>query len=306
MTKRSQDNQEIHALIAGLIALCVLLTLFFSAADTPLELGSRREKGAAAVRFLPVYSYLGTSQTNESFLMDTTHGGEGYFAVTAKSEKAIKVKLVSPDGTESIYNVPNNGLVAYYPLSAGNGSYSIQILRKIEDETRENLYELVLSGSCEAKLFDEFQPFLRPSTYVWFTGYSSCVNSAAQLCSGESSDDRKIELIKSFICETMRYDESLAEREDQSFIRDPDAIIARGSGTCLDYAVLSAAMLRSQGIPTKVVYGHVNGMTDELHAWNMVYSSSRGWFRIDLSFADDGVLESYISDDANYEDKGWY
>ena len=306
MTKRSQDNQDIYALICGMIVLCVLLTLLLRAADTTVELSSRSEKGAAAVRFLPVYSYLGTSETDESFLMDTTHGGEGYFAVTAKSERQIKVKLVSPNGTESVYNVPNNGLVAYYPLSAGNGTYSIQILRKIEDDTHENLYERVLSGSCEALLFDEFQPFLRPSTYVWFTGYSSCVNSAARLCSGESSDDSKIELIKSFICETMNYDESLAAREDQGFIRDPDAILARGSGTCLDYAVLAAAMLRSQGIPAKVVYGHVNGMTDELHAWNMVYSSSRGWFRIDLAFADDGALEGYISDDANYEDTGWY
>ncbi len=305
MMKR-KDN--ISALIGGLVTLCVLFSLYFNTAgtDSTLSVGSKREKGAAAVRYLPVYSYLGTAERDESYLMDTAHGGEGYIAVTAKSAEQVRLRLVCPDGTEIVYNVPNTGLVAYYPLSCGNGTYSIQLLRKLESETSENLYERVLEGSCEAALFDEFQPFLRPSTYVWFTGYSSCVNAAAQLCSGVSNDDKKIELIKSYICETMTYDESLSEREDQGFIRDPDEILARGSGTCLDYAVLTAAMLRSQGIPTKVVYGLVGQVTDGTHAWNMVYSSARGWFRIDLSFADDGILESYIADDFNYTDEGWY
>ena len=302
--KKPQDNKS--AVLSALVALCVLCSLYFGAGGTGGTLGSGREKGAAAVRYLPVYSYLGTSERDESYLMDTTHGGEGYVAVTAKSAEQVRAKLVCPDGTEIVYNVPNTGLVAYYPLSGGNGTYSIQLLRRIESDTSDNLYERVLEGTCEALLFDEFQPFLRPSTYVWFTGYSNCVNAAAKLCSGVSSDDKKIELIKNYVCETMVYDESLAEREDQGFIRDPDEILARGSGTCLDYAVLAAAMLRSQGIPTKVVYGDVGQASEGTHAWNMVYSSARGWFRIDLSFADDGILESYIADDGNYSDKGWY
>jgi transglutaminase-like putative cysteine protease len=42
------------------------------------------------------------------------------------------------------------------------------------------------------------------------------------------------------------------------------------------------------------------------HAWNMVYSSSRGWFRLDLSSADNGIMDAYAADDANYTDLGWY
>jgi transglutaminase-like putative cysteine protease len=301
-------RQNVNAVISGLVALCVLCTLFFdaTASDSALRVGKQREKGAAAMRYLPVYSYLGTAETNESYLMDTTHGGEGYIAVTAKSEEPVRVKLIAPSGTERIYNVPNTGLVAYYPLSDGNGRYGIQLLRRVENGASDNLYERVLEGACEASLFDEFQPFLRPSTYVWFTGYSDCVNAAATLCTGQSNDDRKIERIKSFICEKLVYDESLAQSEGQSFIRDPDAILGRGTGTCLDYAVLAAAMLRSQGIPTKVVYGSLNQTEDNFHAWNMVYTSSRGWFRIDIPSTDNGLVDSFITDDANYTDTGWY
>ena len=305
--RKKNRNQNGTAIVSGLIALVVLCTLCFGAvAPDSAKIGSPQEKSAAAMRYLPVYTYLGTAETDESFLMDTAHGGEGYIAVTAKSLEPVKVRLIAPDGTERIYNVPGTGLVAYYPLSDGNGTYRIQILRRIEDSTSENMYEHVLQGSVEAILYDEFQPYLRPSTYVWFTGYSNCVSAAAELCAGISNDDRKIERIRNFVCEKLTYDETLSETEDQSFIRDPDVILDRGTGTCLDYSVLMAAMLRSQGIPTQVVYGSVNLIADNYHAWNMVYTSSRGWFRIDTTSQDNGIADSFIADDGNYTEVGRY
>lgn len=296
-----------NAIVSALAALCVLLTLLFNAVagDAALRLDSQKERAASAVRYLPLYSYLGTAEKNDSFLMDTTHGGEGYIAVTAKSEEQVKIRITAPDGRERVYNVPNTGLVAYYPLSDGSGTYVIQLLKKADASAGENMFVQVLQGSCEASLFDEFQPFLRPSTYVWFTGYSSCVAEAAKICAGLSSDDKKVSRIADQICAMLSYDETLAEDEEQGFIRDPDAILARKTGTCLDYAVLAAAMLRSQGIPTKVVYGQMNG-AEGSHAWNMVYTSSRGWFRLDLSSLDNGIMDSYIADDKNFTELGWY
>lgn len=295
------------AIVSGLIVLCVLCSLCLGAVSPgAVDLNTQQEKSASAMRYLPVYSYLGTAEADDSFLMDTTHGGEGYVAVTAKSDEPVKVKLTAPDGTERIYNVPNTGLVAYYPLSDGNGTYQIQLLKKVRDSGSDNMYAHVLQGSCNAVLYDEFQPYLRPSTYVWFTGYSDCVAEAAQLCAGVSNDDKKIERIRSYVCEKLSYDETLAESEDQSFIRDPDAILARGTGICLDYAVLMAAMLRSQGIPTKVVYGSVETMAGGYHAWNMAYTASRGWFRIDTTSEDNGIADSFIADDGNYSEAGRY
>ena len=161
-----------------------------------------------------------------------------------------------------------------------------------------------MSASCEADLYDEFQPFLRPSTYVRFTGHSECVNAAAQLCTGESDDNVKIAGIRQFVCEKLSYDDTAVDEETQSYIRDPDEILSRGTGVCLDYAVLTAAMLRSQGIPAKVVYGSVVG-TEGLHAWNMVYTTG-GWIRVDTTFEDSGMDKSMISNDENYHAAGWY
>ena len=300
-------KSKLQAIASALAAMCVLCALFLNAAspDAAPGPGSETERGAAAVRYLPVYSSLNGATVKGSFEIDTSHGGEGYVAASAKSAENVKIKIISPDGAQRFYNVPNTGLVSYYPLSDGNGRYVIQLMEQIGTEPGGDAYRRVCEEVCDATLFDEFQPFLRPSTYVWFSGYSACVNAAAQLCAGESDDDRKIERIRDYVCAQLRYDAALAETEDQSYIRDPDLILARGTGICLDYAALTAAMLRSQGIPAKVVYGGVD-RAEGYHAWNMVYSSSRGWFRVDATFADNGVEEAYISDDSHYTELGFY
>ena len=307
--KRKRENfiNIVTVAVSILSAVSVLFSLYVASAkpDALSPAGKEGDRAAAALRYMPVYTYLEKAAANGSFEIDAAHGGEGYVAVTARSGQRVKLRIISPRGTEIVYNVPNTGEPAFYPLSDGSGSYLIHLLEQVPDAPGENSYTRVLEESCDAALFDEFQPFLRPSSYVWFTGYSSCVNAAAALCAGESDDDRKIELITAYVAEALRYDEALAEREDLSFIRDPDQILARGTGLCLDYAVLTAAMLRSQGIPTKVVYGRMDG-AESVHAWNMAYSSSRGWARLDVTSADSGVAESFIADDSHYADAGWY
>lgn len=51
----------------------------------------------------------------------------------------------------------------------------------------------------------------------------------------------------------------------------------RKAGVCYDYAVVLAAMLRSQGIPCKVVFGkYSNSTSGNGHAWNEVYITQSG------------------------------
>ena len=97
----------------------------------------------------------------------------------------------------------------------------------------------------------------------------------------------------------------------------PDVTIRRGKGSCLDYAALSAAMLRSQGIPTKLVFGYV-APDNVYHAWNMFYTEESGWVtakfevtedtwvRLDLTFAANGANAKFIGDGSNYSDVYYY
>ncbi len=306
--------QKVYTAVSALCALCVLLSLFIGGTG-PISIGNApaapaqdaeelRAVSAAAIRYMPVFSDLDSTAADRTFAIDMANADQGFVAVKARSEENVKIKILSESGAERVYNVPNIGTVAYYPLSDGDGSYTVQLLQGVVGE-RTDLYERVLESTGRARLLDEFQPYIRPSTYVWFSGHARCVSEAAALCAGVTDDDEKIERIRGFVIDTLRYDAALAEREDLSFIRDPDVILARGTGVCLDYAVLTAAMLRSQGIPAKVVYGEVSS-AEGLHAWNMAYTASAGWQRLDTTFADQGAEQSFIDDDANYTDKGWY
>ena len=90
-----------------------------------------------------------------------------------------------------------------------------------------------------------------------------------------------------------------------------------GKGICFDYASLAASMLRSQGIPTRVIFGYVspNGL---YHAWNMFYTKESGWVtvsyqlnpqnwtRMDLTFSANGADGKFIGDGGNYKDVYMY
>ena len=72
-------------------------------------------------------------------------------------------------------------------------------------------------------------------------------------------------------------------------------------------------MLRSQGIPTKMIFGYV-APNNLYHAWNMFYTPETGWVtasfqvnpnnwnRIDLTFSANGADSSFIGNGSNYSD----
>jgi hypothetical protein len=102
----------------------------------------------------------------------------------------------------------------------------------------------------------------------------------------------------------------------KSYVPDVDVVYDTEKGICFDYASLMAAMLRSQGIPTKLVMGYV-APNNTYHAWNEVYIAGVGWVRIRGQIYFDGVkwtrmdatfaagnenkdMTSFFKDDKNY------
>ena len=53
-----------------------------------------------------------------------------------------------------------------------------------------------------------------------------------------------------------------------------DKVLEAKKGICFDYSAVMAAMLRSQGIPCKLVIGYAGTV---YHAWINVYIEGVGW-----------------------------
>lgn len=242
--------------------------------------------------------------------LDTSHLSEGYVAVRATVEGKLKFLLSSNSSTlQYSYLLPSDGSAAIIPLQLGDGTYEFAVCKNIEGTKYSYLYR----KSAQVSLSDEFQPFLRPSIYVNYSSSSACVKKAAELASHANTEMDVVTNIYNFIVENISYDKNKAKTIGTDYFPNPDETLNSQSGICIDYAALAAAMLRSQGIPTKLITGYV-APNNLYHAWNMIWLKDTGWItvelkvdkntwnRVDTTFAAGGADASYIGDGSNYTD----
>lgn len=252
------------------------------------------------------------AQGANGVLMDLSGTEKGYVAVSAIGDARMKFRVEMGEKIYD-YDLPSDGTPTVYPLQSGDGSY---ILRALTN-TVGTKYAEAYSVETQVQLEDEFQPFLRPSQYVDYSEDSSCVKIAAELAAKEPDALGVVDAVFEYICSNVTYDKEKAAGIKKGYLPSPDETLSSGKGICFDYASLAAAMLRSQGIPTKMVFGNVQP-NDLYHAWNMFYTDESGWVtvgyevesnswsRLDLTFSANGGDTEFIGDGTNYADMYYY
>ena len=255
---------------------------------------------------------------NEKGVMDYSNARDGYVMLkyTAKSDSRLKVIIEGPSGVRYTYNISPGADYATFPLSDGSGKYIVGIYKQKGSTTK---YALQLSKTISVKLDDEFAPFLRPNQYVNYTENSETVKLAASLTKDCKTDIDKISAVYNYVISHLTYNYAKASTVQSGYLSDVDAILKSGKGICYDYAAVMTAMLRSQGIPTKLVVGYTGQL---YHAWINVYTDSDGWVDgviyfdgqnwklMDPTFASsnnssDSIMQ-YIGDSGNYTAKYLY
>ena len=96
----------------------------------------------------------------------------------------------------------------------------------------------------------------------------------------ELSDEELIQLYYNYVVTNIKYDYDKIQNLDYSYLPSNDATLVSGTGICYDYSSLLASMLRSQGIPTKLVKGYTS-WTSVYHAWNEIYLA---WVIVDTTY----------------------
>jgi len=247
----------------------------------PLPTDDREPPNSAEVKpvielpeiMIPIAAGIAVEE-NDQAIIDFSNKQDGYIMAKYLEDVDVNIRLLItvPDGIQYTYSlIPGRDFEAF-PLSGGDGSYEIGVYKQVEG-TR---YAMVLSLTIDVELINEFAPFLRPNQFVNFNRSSDAVRKAAELTYGLDQDDvmEKVKAIYQFVITNIEYDIELAETVRTGYIPNIDEVLRRGKGICFDYAALMAAMLRSQGIPTKLVIGYTG---DLYHAWISVYSAEEGW-----------------------------
>lgn len=247
-------------------------------------------------------------------VVDYSHTEDGYVMAryTSQTEKRLKLRVIGPTTTYT-YNLPVDQWTVF-PLSDGNGSYTVAIYIN----TRDSKYATVMTTSFQVELKDEFAPFLRPNQYVDYSVAPGSVDKGAQLCAGLTDPLEKVAAVYDFVVGTLVYDEEKAATVKSGYLPVLDEVLAEEKGICFDYAALMTAMLRSQEVPCKLVVGYAG---DIYHAWISVWTEHNGWVdgaiffdghawkRMDPTFASYGERSAEIMDfieNGNYTVKYLY
>ncbi len=237
---------------------------------------SSAKKDAAGEKRATVHEYLLPTASgavvygNDIVSIDASNVSEGYVMIQYSGGiEKIRVQITAPDGTTYTYALAV-GSYETFPLSGGDGGYHIDVLENAYDD----MYAIAFSQDISVTLNDEFRPFLYPNQYVWFTKDYKAVEYAAGLSDQSSSDLDYVEQVYNYVIKNISYDEELAANVKTNYLPNIDNTMKTKKGICFDYASLMAAMLRSQGVPTKLVVGYSG---DAYHAWISVYLKEIGW-----------------------------
>lgn len=221
---------------------------------------------AATVSGVTVYS-------NSSAAVDASNLSEGYVMVryTGGKNTRIKVQITkSGSGTTYTYNLNSSGSYETFPLTEGSGSYTI----KVFENAGGSKYAQVQSVDVTMKLRNELLPFLYSNQYVNFSDSSATVSKARELTAGKSSDIDKVSAVFNYVVDNTTYDYDKAATVQSGYLPTVDTTLSTHKGICFDYAALMTAMLRSQGIPCKLIIGYAG---ETYHAWINVYIEGSGW-----------------------------
>lgn len=303
-----------HRVLSALLALCIVGASF--AAVLGATHASANQKPAT----LPVKAEPKTGVTvyeNKKASVDASNLSEGYVMVRYTGGKQVKIKVLitGENGVTYTYNLNNTGVAETFPLTEGNGRYSI----KVYENTTGTKYALAFSTQVDLTLRNVFLPYLYPNQYVNYTADCNTVKKAAELTAGKTSDLDKVSAIYYFVTDNFTYDYDLAKTVQSGYLPNVDQALSTKKGICFDYAAVMASMLRSQNIPCKLVVGYAGTI---YHAWidvyiegvgwvdKVIYFDGKSWTMMDPTFVSTGKHSSsilnYVTNEANYQQKFAY
>lgn len=251
--------------------------------------------------------------SNDYAIVDYSNATEGYICVKYLGTcPKVKLQMTGPNGVTYTYNLYEG--FAAFPLTSGDGSYSVSVCENVEGTK----YSLAFKTQVSVSGMSEFGPYLYPNQYVFFEQSNKTVIMGANLAASSENDLDVVTNVYNYITQNITYDYEKADSVPSGYISDIDTILASNTGICLDYASVMTAMLRTQRIPTRLEVGYAG---EVYHAWISVYIEDVGWLNgviqfngsewelVDPTFGastSEKKLKEYIGEGTNYSTKYVY
>ncbi len=311
----------------------------------------------AQVEFMASDTLDGFLTSDDAKVLDTNHIGYDYTEIdwSTANDGYVRIKINefvtnqmfitvrwNENGSISNHNwvvtkdkyLTDNGWFNI-PLSGGSAEYGVSVepVWTKEDNNR-TYYEQPLQARFTAK-FDESVLLLMSHVKVDYEHAPLTTAKALELTKNCKTDAEKITAIFNYVANTVKYDYTLYNTENAREAagesiphvegeRDLmlDDILTSKTGVCEHYAVLMAGMLRSLGIPCKVVHGGVpkSDGGSEGHGWVSVSpdvtglnktalgagTDEDGWIRLDPTWGSTASARADAANDEIHHAIDWY
>jgi transglutaminase-like putative cysteine protease len=205
----------------------------------------------------------------------------GTLTITYSNVDNAKMKIgITKEEKSCYYNINNGENSINVPLTMGNGTYNIRIYKNIAG-TR---YSVVISEKYSLQLENSNDVFLQPNVIVNYNSDYNAILKANELTKKCKSDKEKANTIYKYVVNNYLYDYDKYRKLKSGYIPDIQIIYKLKKGVCYDISALMAAMLRSQGIYTKLITGYTTNIS-VYHAWNLIYDTKqKKWITVDATY----------------------
>lgn len=235
------------------------------------------------------------AQTDSNVLFDFSNVDHGVLTVYNPDDTG-KIKLMVSSGDSKIfYNIIDES--QSFSLQFGTGYYSFDFYSNIGGDS----YKRIAHSTRYVDLISDLDPFLSKIQNIYWEDDMKPILKAKELAGGLSKDLEKLEAIYDYVLNNITYDNDKIDDLTYSYIPDVEEVYNKGKGICYDYASLLASMLRSIDIPTKVVKGYREGVS-EYHAWNEVFIDGE-WLTLDPTLDSINYMNFNLGEITKYQDE---
>lgn len=183
--------------------------------------------------------------------------------------------MVQHGNSKYYYSMMNN--IEYLPIQLGKGTYEVKLLKNIDG----NRYRVVDKEYLNISEVPQ-DVYLSSSQPVVWENNEELLVLAKEIIKDKNTDEEKVKAVYEYIVSNIKYDKLKIKNLPDDYVPDLTTIVNDKKGICYDYSALFAGILRSEGIPTKLVKGYKNDLKN-YHAWNEVYLEGE-WHIVDTTY----------------------
>ncbi len=212
--------------------------------------------------------------------------GESVYIISTLDNDVLKVEsleksdgiriMVEKDNEKYYYSLKDS--LEIIPLQLGMGKYTVKIL----ENTSGDKFKVLKKEEVNITKESDDSLYLKSTQPVYWKNKREAISLAQTLIKDKDKNVDKVQAIYDYIVNNIEYDYEKMDLLNSDYIPDIDNVLKNNSGICYDYAALTAGMLRSQGIPTKLVKGYKNDLK-AYHAWNEVLLDNN-WVIVDTTY----------------------